>query len=241
MKTGSRYRQFCPVAKGAEIFAEPWTPLLLRELLGGSRRFSELHKGVPRMSQSLLAQRLKQLEDTGLIEKKSAPKGHGGAYHLTQAGEATRPIIEHLGAWGYRWVQKKVTAEDLDASLLMWDVQHRIATEKLPAPPLVLHFHFPDADAGYRRFWLLWDGQAIDTCLDDPGRPVDLAVHCKLRTMTLIWLGDLTVERALRSGELELVGARPLQRQFPQWLRYSLFAVEQRQAAGRAVRVGIGG
>ena len=56
------YGQFCPVAKGAEVFAERWTPLVLRELLCGSTHFSDLHRGVPLMSRSLLSLRLKQLE-----------------------------------------------------------------------------------------------------------------------------------------------------------------------------------
>jgi DNA-binding HxlR family transcriptional regulator len=54
----SRYGQFCPVAKAAEILAERWTPLVLRELVCGSHCFSHLHRGVPLMSRSLLAQRL---------------------------------------------------------------------------------------------------------------------------------------------------------------------------------------
>src|SRR5262245_15692067 len=64
------YGQFCPVAKGAEVFAERWTPLLLRELLCGSTHFSDLHRGVPLMSRSLLSLRLKQLEQIGAVERK---------------------------------------------------------------------------------------------------------------------------------------------------------------------------
>ncbi|MBX6343324.1 MAG: helix-turn-helix transcriptional regulator, partial [Thermomicrobiaceae bacterium] len=60
------YGQFCPVAKAAEIFAERWTPLILRELLYGSHHFGELQRGIPRLSQSLLAQRLRSLEREGV-------------------------------------------------------------------------------------------------------------------------------------------------------------------------------
>ena len=67
------YGQFCPVAKGAEVFAERWTPLVLRELLCGSMHFSDLHRGVPLMSRSLLSLRLKQLEEIGVVERK---QGH---------------------------------------------------------------------------------------------------------------------------------------------------------------------
>src|SRR5262249_13824173 len=67
------YGQFCPVAKAAEIVAERWTPLVLRELLCGSRRFSDLHRGVPLMSPTLLAGRLEQLEDAGIVRSVAKP------------------------------------------------------------------------------------------------------------------------------------------------------------------------
>src|SRR5215831_13466442 len=84
------YGQFCPVAKGAEVFAERWTPLILRELLCGSTHFSDIHRGVPLMSRSLLSLRLKQLGETGVVGRKLGPRGP--EYHLTQAGRDFAPI-----------------------------------------------------------------------------------------------------------------------------------------------------
>ena len=63
------YRQFCPVAKAAEIFCERWNALILRDLAAGPRRFSELQRGVPLMSPSLLSARLKWLIREGVIDK----------------------------------------------------------------------------------------------------------------------------------------------------------------------------
>ena len=62
------YGQFCPVAVAAEVFAERWTPLILRELFSGSHRFNEIRSGMPLISRTLLAQRLRELEDAGDIE-----------------------------------------------------------------------------------------------------------------------------------------------------------------------------
>src|SRR5262245_49698008 len=98
------YGQFCPVAKGAEVFAERWTPLVLRELLCGSTHFSDLHRGVPLMSRSLLSLRLKQLEQIGVVERKHGPQGP--QYHLTQAGREFAPIVRQLGEWGQRWFRR---------------------------------------------------------------------------------------------------------------------------------------
>src|SRR5206468_617487 len=66
------YGQFCPVAVACEIFAERWTPLILRELFAGSRRFSEIRRGMPLISRALLTQRLRHLEDAGVIESRPA-------------------------------------------------------------------------------------------------------------------------------------------------------------------------
>jgi DNA-binding HxlR family transcriptional regulator len=99
------YGQFCPVAKGAEVFAERWTPLVLRELLCGSTRFSDLHRGVPLMSRTLLSLRLKQLEDLGVVKRKTG--AHGPEYHLTSAGKEFAPIVRHLGEWAQRWFRSK--------------------------------------------------------------------------------------------------------------------------------------
>jgi DNA-binding HxlR family transcriptional regulator len=85
------------VAKAAEILAERWTPLVVRELLQGSHRFNDLRRGVPLMSASLLSQRLKELEWAGVVERRAEPDGRGYTYHLTEAGKALQPIIEALG------------------------------------------------------------------------------------------------------------------------------------------------
>ena len=103
------YGQFCPVALGAEIFAERWTPLILRELLLGSRRFTDLQRGVPRMSRNLLSQRLRSLQTGGIIELLAAAKGHGREYRLTEAGRELGAVVESLGTWGYRWASKDLT------------------------------------------------------------------------------------------------------------------------------------
>jgi DNA-binding HxlR family transcriptional regulator len=86
------------VAKASEIVAERWTPLVLRELLCGSRRFNEIRRGVPLMSRSLLAKRLRELERAGVVERRGLGGRSTGEYFLTPAGEELRPLIEGLGA-----------------------------------------------------------------------------------------------------------------------------------------------
>jgi DNA-binding HxlR family transcriptional regulator len=69
------YGQYCPIARGAEVFAERWTPLIIRNLQLGCETFGEILVGAPGLSRTLLTQRLKQLERLGVVE--SAPKAQG--------------------------------------------------------------------------------------------------------------------------------------------------------------------
>ena len=121
------YGQFCPVAVASEIFAERWTPLILRELFAGSRRFSEIRSGMPLISRTLLAQRLRELEDAGVVESSPQPAGRGRDYGLTKAGEEFREIVDRLGAWGQRHAGQQFAPENLDPALLMWAMHRRIS------------------------------------------------------------------------------------------------------------------
>jgi DNA-binding HxlR family transcriptional regulator len=216
------YGQFCPVAKGAEVFAERWTPLVLRELLCGSIHFSDLHRGVPLMSRSLLSQRLKQLEEIGVVRRRLAKRGP--EYHLTDAGREFAPIVQQLGEWGQRWFRTKYGKEELDVTLLVWDMRRNVKAEAFPAGRVSVQFDFSDQPASKRRWWLVSDHGEVDLCATDPGFEVGLFVTTDLRTMTRVWLGDLPLRAAINSGEIELEGARDLRLRFEQWLGLSGFA-----------------
>jgi DNA-binding HxlR family transcriptional regulator len=94
------YGQYCPIARGAEIFAERWTPLIIRNLYLGCETFGEILDGAPGLSRTLLAQRLRQLERLGIVE--SAPKAHerGDHYGLTDSGHDLLKVCVTLGEWG---------------------------------------------------------------------------------------------------------------------------------------------
>jgi len=228
------YGQFCPIAKAAEIFAERWTPLVLRELAVGSTHFNDLRRGVPLMSSSLLSQRLKRLEAEGVVERRPAASGHGWEYHLTPAGRELEPLLMTMGEWGARWVRSRLAADDLDVGLLMWDVHRRVRPEQFPAKRVVVAFEFHDVVEARRHWWLVSAGGEVDLCLTDPGYEVDLFILTDLRTMTAVWVGDLRLEQAMASGRLEAHGPRPLRSRLGSWLGLSPFAPirDQRASAG---------
>jgi DNA-binding HxlR family transcriptional regulator len=216
------YGQFCPVAKGAEVFAERWTPLVLRELLCGSTHFSDLHRGVPLMSRSLLSRRLKQLEEIGVVERKQGLQGP--EYHLTEAGKEFAPIVRQLGEWGQRWFRPKFDRNELDVTVLMWDMRRCIKADAFPSRRVSVQFDFSGLPASKRTWWLVSDGAEVDLCPTDPGYEVGLYVATDLRTMTRVFMGDLSAKAAIGAGQIELEGSRELRQRFERWLGLSGFA-----------------
>jgi DNA-binding HxlR family transcriptional regulator len=225
MATVKGYGQFCPVSRAAEILAERWTPLVVRELLSGSARFNDLQRGVPRMSPALLTRRLRELEHAGIIERRPAERGGGSEYHLTDAGEELRPVIEAMGVWAQRWMRDDLVADqNLDPDLLMWDIRRCVATRRPPADRLVVQFRFAGMPSNRRHYWLVFDDGAPDLCMRDPGFDVDLLVSCTVRTLTEIWLGHLAITAARADGRLTLDGPLRLADSFAAWFGGSVFA-----------------
>ncbi len=224
------FGQFCPVAVASEVFSARWTPIILRELLGGASRFNELHRGIPLISRPLLLQRLGELEKAGVIAREPLESRRGYRYRLTPAGEEFRPIIEALGAWGQRWTAR-VHRDNLDPAFLMWNLRRRIALERLPPRRTVVEFRFsgvPATKRGPRIFWLVLENAQAEICIGDPGFEVDLCVDADLATMAKVWLGDVSFDAAKRSGNVKLSGSGELQRAFPSWLMLSHFAAVPR-------------
>lgn len=218
-----RYGQYCPIAQASEIVTQRWTPLVLRELMVRGTRFNDIHRGVPRMSPSLLSKRLRSLEDAGLVDRIEGPHG-GTEYRLTEAGEELSPLILQLGEWGKRWLRRKVTRDQLDAGVLLWDIRGRVDPGSFPVRRVVVRVEFSDVPAAQKRWWLVNDADDVDLCLSDPGYEVDLYLTSSLRTLTEIWMGDLSLSRARDDGLLEVHGARDLQRSLRTWLKLSPFA-----------------
>ncbi|VVN40538.1 hypothetical protein PS662_05435 [Pseudomonas fluorescens] len=225
------YGQFCTVARGAEALCERWTPLVVRELLCGSKRFNELHRGVPRMSTNLLAQRLRHLEEIGVIRRTAA--GNVWEYSLTEAGEELRPIIMALGHWGARWIGSRLREDELDAGLLMWDVRRFVRIETFPARPVVIQFTFRDARPGEQAWWLVVEEGVADLCRDDPGRELTLVVDSSVRALTEVWTGDRTPREVLQSREMRVDGAQKDAENLWRWLGTSAFAGTRRAVVAR--------
>ena len=217
------YGQFCTVARGSEIFGERWTPLVVRELLCGSRRFNDLRRGVPRMSPTLLSARLKKLEEMGIVERRELDGGI--EYHPTPAAEELRPIVVALGHWGARWIGSRLKRAQLDAGFLMWDIRRFARLEEFPrGRRVVIHFRFTDARRGERQWWLVVEGGSANLCRDDPDHDITVEVESTVRSLTEIWTGDSEPAAEIAAGRLKVRGGGPGGRELWRWLGRSLFA-----------------
>jgi len=229
-----RYGQFCPIALAAEILAERWMPLIVRELLCGSVRFNDLQRGVPRMSSALLAQRLKQLQFAGIVERRRG-EGGGFEYHLTRAGRELFPVVESMGLWAQRWLRHDlVDTANLDPDLLMWDIRRNVVGRASPREGrYVAEFRLSGVPISRRRYWLVFERGAVDLCYRNPGFEVDLFVEAGLRGLTQIWLGHVPIEQAIRDGKLRLDGSRSDVAAFRSWFTLSMFAPAGREPIGQ--------
>jgi DNA-binding HxlR family transcriptional regulator len=93
------YNQYCGLAQALDVVGERWTLLIVRNLILGQLRYSDLLRGLPGITTNLLAKRLREMEEAGLIERVEAS---GAAYRLTKEGAALEPALRALGAWGMR-------------------------------------------------------------------------------------------------------------------------------------------
>lgn len=206
------YGQFCSVARSLDLLGERWTLLVVRELLSGSTRFNDIRRGVPRISRTMLAQRLRELLDAGVIVRD------GDGYALTPAGQELAGVVGELGTWGQRWLPRTLPREELDADALLWDVHRRIRTDALPATPIVMRIEV----GGPARFLLLRRAE-VSLCVENPGFPEGLCLSAPLKTLTAWWRGDISLSAA-RSMGLALRGRTEWVRAFPKWFERYVFA-----------------
>ena len=225
------YKQFCPLAMAAEVLCTRWTMVLMRELMAGSTRFNDLRRGVPKMSPTLLSQRLKELEQSGIVERRPLQSEKGVfEYRLTEAGRDIGPVVEAMGFWGQKWVESELSLKNLDPSLLMWDMRRNLNPEPLPKTRTVIQFLYSDLPPTKSHWWLVIEPAGdVDLCWSDPGFDIDLYVTTDLRTMTAIWMGLTTVERERR--KIEFSGARSIASSMQVWLGLSPFAVMEKRAS----------
>jgi DNA-binding HxlR family transcriptional regulator len=225
-----KYGQYCPIARAVEILGDRWTLLIVRDLLTGTCHFNDLERGLPGISRGLLTERLRRLQQTGLVEKKRQPDSRKRtAYYLTDAGQELQTVINSLLVWGAKWAFGEPEEQELDPVLLMWWMRDRVCHDNLPDQRVVVQLDF----TGARResFWLILTREDTSICLTDPGFDLDVLVTTDLAAFFEIWLGRLSYFDALKDGLLDVDAVPALAKAFPSWFAYSLTAPTVRAMA----------
>ncbi len=214
------YGQYCPIAKGAEVFAERWTPLVVRNIHLGCHTFSEIHEGVPRMSSTLLASRLRSLNRAGVIERRPNTGARGSRYYLTPAGHELVDVAMALGTWGARWLELRPA--DYDPYVVLWGWKKLIDPDRIPTRRVVVRFDLRDRPR--ELYWLLVQRPEPELCMRNPGLDEDLVVSTDSHTLTEVHRGRLALRDAIRVGKLRIDGSADMVRAFPTWGGLSTFA-----------------
>jgi DNA-binding HxlR family transcriptional regulator len=224
------YAQYCPIAKASEILGDRWTLLIVREMLGGASGFNELQRGLPGISRSVLADRMRGLERAEVIERRTGPKGRTLEYRLTPAGLDLQPVVQAIGEWGATWSVTEPRPEELDPYLLVvWMARH-VDHPRLPPDRTVVQFDFREPK---QRYWMVLEPSEVSVCLQHPGFDVDLAVVVDTGTLYRVYLGRAELGGAIRAGQLTMSGPRTLQSGFGHWFTWSAFAPAGRSAKER--------
>jgi DNA-binding HxlR family transcriptional regulator len=215
------YGQYCPIARGAEVFAERWTPLIIRNLYLGCRSFGEILEGAPGLSRTLLSQRLSQLQRLGVVESAAKPGGRGHRYELTSAGHDLFTVCQSLGEWGARWLE--IAPENLDPFVALWSMCRALRPDRLPDRRVVIRFDFTGRPHP-ERFWLLIERGDTEICRTYPDLDEDLCITAEAEAFVKWHAGQLSWAQATRDDRIRLDGPASLVRAFPTWNARSMFA-----------------
>jgi DNA-binding HxlR family transcriptional regulator len=216
------YGQYCPIARASELLAERWSIIILRNIvLVGCRTFNEIADGAPGLSRGLLSKRLRDLERAGVVEIGPKPDGPGSIYEPTQAGRELSEVMLALQHWGSRWAE--LTPEHAHPGVVLWGwVTCSLDRDRLPRRRVVVRFDYPTLSGPGSRSWLLIERGDAEICEKFPGGEEDLVVVVNDPVAFARWhLGELEWGDALRSGAIEMSGARELAlaQALPTWNR----------------------
>ncbi|SDO66207.1 DNA-binding transcriptional regulator, HxlR family [Pedococcus dokdonensis] len=222
---------YCPISMAVDVLGDRWTPLVIRELMVGATGFNEIHRGIPRVSRTLLSQRLRQLERLGLVEREVSGRGRAGAYLLTESGLALTPVVWAMGHWAAEWVFGDPSEADCDGLSLIWRLhQHAIPTKLPPQRTIV---HVVTTGHGAAEGWLELSRSGATVCKDDQGHDVDLAVEADTAQLHRWLLGRTSFPDLVRRGDARVLGPSRLGRAFHTWFDMSYFVEDFRRAERR--------
>ncbi len=217
------YGQYCGLAKGLDLVGERWTLLIVRELLMGRKRYTDLREGLPGIASNLLADRLRYLEEIGLLRRERlAPPTPATVYELTERGRALEGAIVELGRWGGLALGEPDPGENFRASSFALGM--RATFRPALAAGIESSYEFRIGEEVFSFHVAERSAQA----LQGPATSPRIVLETDAGTFLELLSGQLTSERALSSGAATLDGPR---RDLDRVLRMFRFPADQDSGA----------
>lgn len=196
-----RYAQYCPVAHALELVGERWALLVVRELLNGPKRYTDLAAALPGIGTNILASRLRDLEQAGVIQKRRLPPPAAAkVYELTPYGEELREPLYALGRWGARSLGPPRPEDALAPGWLVNAVRATCTSGCLPDKVFELRV---DTDVVTARFegndLVVESGSSLDA---------DTVIETDPATLFSIAAGQVSTNEAIRTKALKVTGDR---------------------------------
>lgn len=216
----SAKNDYCAFTKAVEHLGDRWSLLIVRELAQfGPQGFNTLASGLPgRVSRSVLAAKLRKLEEIGLLARDSAVSGRSAPYRLTPAGEQLVPTLMSFWSWAEHWIPEDPAIAQRDPSVILWWLRHRVDPAAAPAPQVAIEFDMREARPD-RTWLLLARGAEPNICLEDPmlgdGRYV--YVESGAEQLLPVARGQRSWADALGDGSVVAYGPPELVSAMPGW------------------------
>lgn len=194
------YRDLCGIARALDVVGERWALLVVRELLLGPKRFADLHRGLPGTSQNVLTQRLRELEDSGvLVRRRALPPASGLIYELTDHGRALEPVLLALGRWGSPRPPQPDSAEELSPDALIVALRTTVVAPRMGSLRGTVALRLP-GDA----FLLTISRDGLEAVRGDG--PADAVLTTTVRIAQDLVFDGRDLDDAIRSDEVAAEG-----------------------------------
>ncbi len=223
------YGQFCPLAMASEFLCKRWTLLVLRELLLGSVSFNAISRGVARMSRTLLSNRLKELEERGLVRKVVKSNQRDTKYSLTKSGKSLSTVVFGMADWGQEWLHIEPSLENVDADHLFWSIRRSARPHPDLPSPFVVHIFLSDQPKNRQSCWLLFEDDDVELCIIDHDFEVDVQIEATAKNLVKVYLGWEKFSSAIAKANVILRGPKQYTSLIQKWFGLSRLADIKKQ------------
>lgn len=196
------YNQWCSLAKALDVIGERWSLLVVRELLEGPKRYTDLRDGIPGISTDVLAARLKDLEDDGIVERRTLPPPAASkVYELTELGLGLGPAVAALSRWGAKLLGPKTDDEAFRPHWLVLGLRGMLRADRAADVAVDVDFDLLSGDTVRVR---VDDGKLAHVA--EPDSAAEVIVHADLSTLSAIADGTLPIAAATADGRFAIEG-----------------------------------